>query len=48
MMSFDSIEAYKKYISPDCAEDKIEYMVETFLRKRDKKVYYEALFTNDC
>lgn len=25
-------------------EDKIEDMVEDFLRKRDKKVYYDPLF----
>jgi hypothetical protein len=47
-MSFDSEEDYKKYISSDCAEDEIEYMVEAFLRKIDKKVYYEPIFTKDC
>ena len=43
-MSFDSVEAYKKYITPHCAEDEVQQMVETFLRKREKKVYYEPLF----
>ena len=44
IVSFDSPEEYRKYLSPEYEESEIEYMVETFLRKRDKKVYYEPLF----
>ena len=43
-MNFYSQEDYKKYISPNCVENEIEYMVNNYLRKRDKKVYDEALF----
>ncbi|MGB5505463.1 MAG: hypothetical protein WBM70_02130 [Sulfurovum sp.] len=43
-MTFDSEDDYKKYISPCRDENQIEDMVEGFLRKRDKKVYYDPLF----
>ena len=43
-MSFDSEEDYKNYIRSDCDENLLDYMVENFLRKRDKKVYYDPLF----
>jgi hypothetical protein len=38
-----------KHISPDCDRgEKIGYMVETFFRRIDEKVYYETLFTKAC
>ncbi len=43
-MSFDSEEDYKNYIRSDCAENQLDYMVENFLKKRDKKVYFDPLF----
>ncbi|QOY50907.1 hypothetical protein [Candidatus Sulfurimonas baltica] len=47
-ISFDSKEDYINYITPDCDEDKVKYMMDNFLRERDKKVYYEPLFSQDC
>jgi hypothetical protein len=46
-MDFGSEEDYINYITPKCEEGEIQYMVDNFLRKRDKKVYYEPLFTTD-
>lgn len=46
-MSFDSEEDYINHIRPHCDEGDIQYMVDNFLRKRDKKAYYEPLFTAD-
>jgi len=43
-MTFDSEDDYKKCISPYCDENEIEDMVNNYLRKRDKKVYYDPLF----
>jgi hypothetical protein len=43
-ISFDSEEEYIAFISPDCEEGKIQYMVDNFLSQRDKKVYFEPLF----
>jgi len=44
IMSFGSEDNYRKYISADCDESEVENIVENFLRKREKKVYYEPLF----
>lgn len=46
-MSFDNEEDYINHITPHCNEGDIQYMVDNFLRKRDKKVCYEPLFTTD-
>jgi hypothetical protein len=46
-MNFGSKQDYINCITPNCEEGEIQYMVDNFLRKRDKKVYYEALFTTD-
>lgn len=46
-MSFSSEEDYINHITPHCEEGDIQYMVDNFLRKRDKKVYYEPLFTTE-
>ena len=43
-LSFESEEDYINYIRPHCEESEIQYMVDNFLSKRDKKVYYEPLF----
>ena len=42
---FDSEDDYKDHIRSDCDEGDIQYMVDNFLCKRDKKVYYDLLFT---
>jgi len=44
IMSFDTEDAYKKYIRSFCDENEVEHMVYEFLRQREKKVYYEPLF----
>lgn len=44
IMNFNSEEDYITYISPHCEESEIQYMVDNFLSKTEKKVYYEPLF----
>jgi hypothetical protein len=46
-INFGSEQDYINYITPNCEEGEIQYMIDNFLRKRDKRVYYEPLFTTD-